>query len=102
MKLEPDGIVAKPAARQPRPFDRVLAFLDPLLRRASLVIEGDDPFRRSAQVGDDESDAGIQFPWVPLHLGDDTAIPVPRAGLIAEAGMEAANMVRRAADRSRQ
>jgi len=27
MKLEPDGVVAELAARQPRPFDGVLAFL---------------------------------------------------------------------------
>ena len=52
------------------------------------------------QVGDDEADAGIQFPRVPLHLGDDPALPVPRACLIAEAGMEATNMIRRATDRT--
>ncbi len=32
VKLELDGIVAELAARQPRPFDRILAFLDVLLR----------------------------------------------------------------------
>ena len=25
MKLQPDGVIAEPATRQPRPFDRVLA-----------------------------------------------------------------------------
>ena len=50
VKLEPDGIVAEPAARQPRPFDRVLAFLDVLLRFAALIVEGDHTFRRAAQV----------------------------------------------------
>ena len=43
VKLEPDGVVAEPAARQPRPFDRVLAFLDKLLRFASLIVEGHHP-----------------------------------------------------------
>ena len=26
VKLQPDGVIAEPATRQPRPFDRVLAF----------------------------------------------------------------------------
>lgn len=30
MKLEPHRVVAEPAARKPRPFDRVLALFDPL------------------------------------------------------------------------
>ncbi len=100
MKLQPDGIVAELAARQPRPFDRALAFLDVLLRFAALIVEGHDPLRRAAQVGDDEADAWIQFPGMPLYLGDDPALPVPRARLIAEAGMEAANMIRRATNRT--
>ncbi len=37
VKLEPNGIVAELAARQPRPFDRVLAFLDVLLRFTAWV-----------------------------------------------------------------
>ncbi len=40
------------------------------------------------------------FPWVPLHLGYDSALPAPRACLIAEAGMKAANIVRWATDRT--
>ncbi len=54
MKLKPDGVVAEPAARQPRPFDRVLAFLDVLLRLASLIVEGDHPLGctgRMASIG---------------------------------------------------
>ncbi len=35
---------------------------------------------------------------MPFDLGDHAALPLPRARLIAEAGMEAANMVRRTAD----
>src|SRR5262249_41308428 len=34
-------------ARQPRPFDRVLAFLDPLLARAALVVERDHALGRA-------------------------------------------------------
>ncbi len=98
VKLEPSLVVAKLAARQPRPLDGVLAFLDPLLRGAALIVEGHHPFRWSAQVGDDEADAGVQFARMPFDLGDHTTFLVPRTGLIAEAGVVAANMVRRATD----
>ena len=43
VKLEPNGIVAELAARQSRPLDRVLAFLDVLLRLAPLIVEGHHP-----------------------------------------------------------
>ena len=39
VKLEPNLVVAELAARQPRPLDRVLAFLDVLLRFAALIVE---------------------------------------------------------------
>jgi hypothetical protein len=42
---------------------RVLALLDVLLRRAALVVEGDNAFGRPRQVGDDEADARV-----PLSL----------------------------------
>jgi hypothetical protein len=45
------------AARQPRPLDRALALLDPLLARPALVVEGDDPLGRARQIGDDEANA---------------------------------------------
>ncbi len=52
VKLEPEGVVAELAARQPRPFDRVLAFLDVLLRLASLIVEPCHPLSATRQVGD--------------------------------------------------
>ena len=39
-----------------------VAFLDPLLGSAALIVERNNPLGRTAQVGDDEADAGIQFP----------------------------------------
>src|SRR5262245_52013876 len=42
MKLEPNGIGGERPARHPRPLDRPLAFLDPLLARPALVAEGHD------------------------------------------------------------
>jgi hypothetical protein len=50
VKLEPGLVVAELAARQPGPLDDVLAFFDPLLRRAPVIVEGDEPFGRAAQV----------------------------------------------------
>jgi hypothetical protein len=40
--LEPHSVGAERAARGPRPSDRSLALLDPLLARPTLVVEGDD------------------------------------------------------------
>ena len=75
----------------------MFAFLDELLRRPPVIIESDDPFSGTAQVGDDEADAGVQFTGMPLDLGNDTTFLVPRSGLIAEAGVLAPDMVRRTA-----
>ena len=61
MKLEPNNIGSERFARQPRLLDRVLAFLDPRLARAALIVEGDNMLGRPGQVGDDESDAGVKF-----------------------------------------
>ncbi len=52
MKLEPDGVVAELAARQSDPLDGVLAFLDVLLRFASMIVEGHHPLGWPGQVGD--------------------------------------------------
>ena len=99
MKLEPNLVVAELPARQPRPFDRVLAFLDKLFRFASLIVEGDDPLCRVAQVGDDEADTRNQFAGMPFDLGDDAAFLSPLSGLIAEAGARAPHMARRTSAR---
>jgi hypothetical protein len=40
----------------------VLAFFDPLLRRASSIVETDYAFGRIAQVGDDEATLGNSSP----------------------------------------
>jgi hypothetical protein len=51
MELQPRRVSREAAARQPTPDDGVLAFLDPLLGRAALVVEGDHPLGRSRHVG---------------------------------------------------
>ncbi len=94
MKLQPDGVVAELAARQPRPFDGVLAFLDILLRFAPLIVEQCHPLGRSRQVGDDKSNAGIQFARLAFDFGHDTTFFAPTSGLIAETGIVSERPVR--------
>ena len=51
--------VSPPAARQPRPFHCILAFLDPLLAGTVLIAESDETFRRARQVDAmDQSERG--------------------------------------------
>src|SRR5262245_49928191 len=54
MKLEPHGVGRERPARQPRPFDRALAFFDPLLARAALVVERDHALGRLCRHHDVE------------------------------------------------
>ena len=100
MKLEPDGIVAEPAARQPHPFDLVLAFLDVLLRFAALIVEGDHPLGWSGEIGDDKANTGIQFARMPFYLGHNAPLSLPASCLITETGVIAPHIVRRATDRA--
>jgi hypothetical protein len=59
--LEPRRVGRERPARQPRPFDRALALLDPLLARAALVVERDHALGRATHVRHDEPDAGIKL-----------------------------------------
>jgi hypothetical protein len=77
-----------------------LAFLDPLLARPALVVEGDDPLGRARQVGDDEANAGIKLARVPLDLGHHAARYLPGLRLITEAGVVPPDLVRRTANRA--
>ena len=76
VKLKPDLVVAEFLARQARPPDGILAFLDMLFRCAPLVVKGHHAFGGSGQVGDDEADPGNQFPGMPFNPGDHPALPV--------------------------
>ena len=97
MKLKPDGIGGEGAARQPY---GVLAFPDPLLGCAALIIEADDPFGRARQVGYDEANTRIKLARMPLDLCHHTARHLPALRLIAEVGVKAADLMRRATDRA--
>ena len=48
---------------------RLLAFFDPLLRRAALVVEPHYRPTRQRHAGHDKSDAREEFALVMFHLG---------------------------------
>src|SRR5690349_6134627 len=79
---------------KPRPLDRVLAFLNVLLARAALVVEGDDALGRARQIANDEADAWVQLARMPLDLGHDMARFVPALRPVGEAGVVAPHLVR--------
>src|SRR5215831_10337302 len=91
--------ISRPA-RQPRPFDRALAFLDPLFARAALVVERDHALGRAAHVRHDEADARIKFFGMPLDLGNHPPRLGPGSSLIAEIGMEPPDFIGRSSDRT--
>src|SRR5262245_2300535 len=94
VELEAHRVGPEGRARQPRPLDGVLALLDVLLRRAAPVEEGDDLLGRATQVRHDEADARIQLAGMPLDLRDHPARPVPALRPIAEARIEASDILR--------
>ena len=63
MELKAHGVGGEGAARQACPFDRALSFLDPLLRRAALIVEGDDTLGWPRQIADDEADPRGKAHW---------------------------------------
>ena len=67
------------------PMCRLLALLDPLLRRAALVVEPHQRTTRQAHIRHDEPDARKQLTLVVLHLGDNPPRPRPTLRLIAKA-----------------
>src|SRR5262245_591198 len=102
VELEAHRVGPEGRARQPRPLDRVLALLDVLLRRAAAVVEGDDLLGRATQVRHDEADARVQLAGMPLDLRDHPTRPAPALRPIAEARIEASDIVRGALDGPRE
>ena len=74
--------------------------LDPLLARAALVVESNDALGRATHVRHDEADARIKFFGIPFDLGHHPARLASASGLIAEARMTTAHIVRRSFDRT--
>src|SRR5712692_3287180 len=75
-------ISSETMARKTGPTDRQLTFLDPFLRRPSLVIEPHDRPAGKLQVGDDEAHTGKQLPGMKLHLGHYPTRRPPTARLV--------------------
>src|SRR3954454_25371389 len=76
-------------------MDRSLAFLDPLLARAALVVEGDDTLGGTAHVGDDEADARNKLARMPLDFGNHPARLGPACRLVGEIGVVPPDLARR-------
>jgi hypothetical protein len=85
-------IVLERAAGELRPYHGVLAFLDPLLRRAATIVKLDHILRVLIQIGHNEADTWEQFACVSFDLGHDAPCPLSRFRLILEAVVE--NVVR--------
>lgn len=102
MQLKSHLVGPEPLVRQPRRLDRVLAFLDPLLRFAALIVEIHHVLRGTVQVGHDEADGREQLAWMPLDLGHHPARAVPTLSLIVEAVVVAPHRLRRPAHRTVQ
>jgi hypothetical protein len=78
-------------------------YLDPYEQdRAEITgrttVEGDDIRGRSRHVGDDEADTRIEFARMPFDLGDHPARYRPASGLIGEARIGSAHVIRWAAN----
>ena len=68
--------------------------------RPHMIVEGDNPFSRARQVGDDEADAGIKLAGVPLDLGHHPARTLPALRLLAEVGVVPSDLARRTPNRA--
>jgi hypothetical protein len=66
---QPHLVRAETMARQARHLHRLLAFLDPLLRRPPLVVEPHHCPTRRLQIGHNEPHTGEQLSGMVLHLG---------------------------------
>src|SRR5262249_47248351 len=76
MKLKPHRVCGKCPARQPRPPDRALAFLDPLLARPALVIERNDPLAVRLMFVTMKPTRGYSSP------GCHSTLAIPARGLV--------------------
>ena len=68
-QLQPDLVRSEPVTRQARPMRRLLAFLDPLLRRPALVVKPHDGTILERKIRQNEADALEQLADVVLDLG---------------------------------
>ncbi len=84
-ELKPHRIVEEAVAGEPRPFERVLALLDPLFGGSATVVEPNDIRCVSCEIGHDKTHSREQRTGVPLHLCHDPPRTIPTLGLILKA-----------------
>ena len=77
-------IVDKIMTGESCPLHRVLAFLDPLLRRPPMVVEADNVLLAPGEVGDDEPNSGEKLATMPFRFRDYPTLTIPRRGLVPE------------------
>jgi len=88
--------------RKPRHLHRLLAFLDPPLRRPSLVVEAHYRPARCLQVGHDEPHSWEQLPEVELHLRHHPSRCLPPRRLVEKALVPHDGLVARPSQQARQ
>jgi len=79
---QPHLIGAKPMTGKPRHLDRLLAFLDPPLRRPAFVVEAHHRPTRHLQVGHNEPQSWEQLRSMKLHLRHHSSGGLPTGTLI--------------------
>lgn len=89
-------------AREPRHLYRLLPLLDPLLRRAPLVVEPHHCPTRCLQVSHDEPHSREQLPGMELNLRPYSSCGLPTGGLIEKALVPHDGLVTGPSHRARQ
>jgi len=92
-QLQPHLVVPEVTTRQPRPRQRDLSLLDPLLGGPALVVKPNHVLGSPFQVGHDEADAREQLVMMPFDLGHHSPRPPPTLGLIYETMIENPGLV---------
>ena len=101
-ELKPYLVIHEVVATQPRPLHRILALLDPLFRRAAMVVEPYDPPWRPTQVRHDEAHPREQLSLVVLDLRHHPTRSRPALGLVQEIIVPDDRFIRRTAYRAGQ
>ena len=83
-ELQADLVRTEAVTRQPCPVRRLLAFLDPLLGRAALVVKPHDGVIGELEIRHDEADAREQLAGVMLDFRHDPSGGGPAVRLIME------------------
>ena len=74
----------KPMASEPPPIQGVLALLNPLLCRATFILEVHYPFRSYQQVGQAKAHSGKRFALMPFSLGHHPPGAIAASRLLKE------------------